>query len=54
VKKNLEFIQFEKHEANSPKSDLMQIQGGLEAEGYFKEAEALGKIIARLETWQNK
>jgi hypothetical protein len=41
-------------EINSPKSDLIKILSGLESVGATKLAEQLGKIIMKLEVYQNK
>ena len=43
-----------KGDANSAKSRLIEVMSKLEDEGFTKEAEQLGKIIIRLEVWQNK
>lgn len=54
MKIDIELIKGLKHECNSPKRDLMDIQRQLLNAGATKEAEQLGKIIGRLEAWQNK
>lgn len=43
-----------KREANTPKSDLMRLEQLLLNIGATKEAEQLGRIIGRLEDWQNR
>ena len=41
-------------DANSAKDRLISIMDYLEEHGAMKQAEDLGKIILRLEIWQNK
>ena len=48
------FIAKEKDKVNVAKSRLIDIWNNLLAEGCEKEADQLGKIIGRLEAWQNK
>ncbi len=47
-----ELIKQIKHDVNNPKSELIRLQSRLE-EISKSQAEKLGKIIGRLENWQN-
>lgn len=47
-------IQHYKDECNEAKGRLMEVLDGLYSIGANKEAQQLGKIIFRLEIWQNK
>jgi hypothetical protein len=41
-------------DVNSIKSDMIRIEKWLEENGYSAKAKSLGKIIGRLEDWQNR
>lgn len=54
MKKNADEVKHIKAEAESAKWKLIELRENLYAAYACKEAEQLGKIIARLEAWQNK
>lgn len=53
MKRDIKKLRFLQSEANGPKHELIRIMDRLEIASP-KDAESLGKIIAKLEAWQNK
>ena len=49
-----EKIRYYKDNANKAKDHLISLQYALEDIGAIREANSLGTIIQKLETWQNK
>ena len=49
-----EFVEQCKGNANKPKDYLLMIMDNLRQVGADREADALEKVIIRLEVWQNK
>lgn len=54
MKSNKEAIAKRKNDANEAKHQLIEVQDSLYEIGAMKEAEQLGRIIEKLEIWQNK
>lgn len=52
--KDIEALRRIKADCSEPKSRLISLLRQTEEAGFTKEAEQLGRIIARLEAWQNK
>ena len=54
MKIDKEEVRRKKDDANEAKHRLMNLQDELYAMGAVTDAEQLGKIIVRLEVWQNR
>jgi hypothetical protein len=54
MKKNKEEVERLKRDTIRIKTELIDIMRKIESEGGIKEAEQLGKVIGRLEIWQNR